>query len=87
LIWLKSELEAVTNDYICKELNIISIEGNPVKYEACPCCGYRTIENRNESDICMVCWWEDDGQDNKKGALHSFGGPNEVSLLQARLNF
>jgi len=27
MIWLKYELEAITNDYICKELKIKSIEG------------------------------------------------------------
>lgn len=26
----------------------------------CLCCGYFTIENRAEFDICPVCFWEDD---------------------------
>jgi hypothetical protein len=54
--------------------------------EACPCCGRRTLARRNEYDICRVCWWEDDGQDNAD-ADEVWGGPNyEVSLTQARVN-
>ncbi len=88
LIWLKHELEAVSNDYICNELKINSIEGMPIKYEACPCCGYRTIEVRDDYDICMVCWWEDGGQDNDCASMLSqFGEPNDVTLTQARINF
>lgn len=26
----------------------------------CLCCGYLTIENRADFDICPVCFWEDD---------------------------
>ena len=31
---------------------------------ACPCCGYETLGERGAFEICGVCWWEDDGQDN-----------------------
>ena len=27
---------------------------------ACPCCGYATLDARGEYDICAICWWEDD---------------------------
>ncbi len=86
MIWLKYELEAVSNDYICKELNLDKIDGSPVNYEACPCCGYKTIKQRGHCNICMVCWWEDDGQDNID-ADQNFDVCNEISLLQARINF
>lgn len=54
---------------------------------ACPCCGYRTLDAPGHYDICVVCWWEDDGQDNET-ADETWGGPNgDLSLSEARANF
>jgi Cysteine-rich CPCC len=54
---------------------------------ACPCCGYQTIESNTDYEICPLCWWEDDGQDDKEANIIQ-GGPNgELSLLRARYNF
>ena len=54
---------------------------------ACPCCGYTTLDGRGEYDICTVCWWEDDGQDNDDANVVR-GGPNSnLSLTRARINF
>ena len=54
--------------------------------EPCPCCGRRTLDERGGYDICRVCWWEDDGQDNSEADL-VWGGPNsDLSLTQARAN-
>ena len=54
---------------------------------ACPCCGYGTLASRNEFEICEICWWEDDGQDNNN-ASQVLGGPNSnLSLTRARFNF
>ena len=54
---------------------------------ACPCCGYYTLAARASYEICPVCWWEDDGQDNDQ-ANEAWGGPNsDLSLAQARINF
>ena len=53
----------------------------------CPCCGYITLETRGDFEICHVCFWEDDGQDNQD-ADGVRGGPNgKLSLTQARANF
>lgn len=53
----------------------------------CPCCGFRTLPERGGYDICEVCFWEDDGQDDHDADTVR-GGPNyELSLAQARLNF
>jgi len=53
----------------------------------CPCCGYRTLPERNGFDLCPVCFWEDDGQDDAD-ADEVRGGPNSIlSLTQARRNF
>jgi len=53
----------------------------------CPCCGYRTLEERAGFELCAVCFWEDDGQDDHD-ADEVRGGPNgDVSLAQARANY
>jgi hypothetical protein len=54
--------------------------------EPCPCCGRLTLRERGAYDICRVCWWEDDGQDNSEADAVR-GGPNsDLSLTQARVN-
>jgi hypothetical protein len=54
---------------------------------ACPCCGERTLSERGGYDICSVCGWEDDGQDDHD-ADEVRGGPNgRFSLTQARKAF
>jgi hypothetical protein len=53
----------------------------------CPCCGYKTLPERGGFDICPVCFWEDDGQDDHDAEVVR-GGPNySLSLTQARANF
>ena len=53
----------------------------------CPCCGYRTLDERGGYEICSVCFWEDDGQDDHD-ADEVRGGPNhDLSLKKARQNF
>ena len=57
-----------------------------VRY-ACPCCGYLTLEECGSYEICPICFWEDDGQDDAdKDSIR--GGPNgALSLSQARVNY
>lgn len=68
----------------------ISIHRDPAKSfdrVACPCCGYRTLDNRGDDEICPVCYWQDDGQEDTN-AGEVWGGPNgDLSLAQARKNF
>ena len=53
----------------------------------CPCCGCKTLEERAMFDICEVCYWEDDGQDDHNGDV-VLGGPNgSLSLSEARANY
>lgn len=53
----------------------------------CPCCGYPTLEEKGSWDICCLCKWEDDGQDDSQ-ADKVWGGPNhDYSLTEARNNF
>jgi hypothetical protein len=64
----------------------------------CPACGYPTIGERAAYEICSLCAWEDDGQDDNAhrppGYADYFapddvaGGPNhDYSLTEARGNF
>ncbi len=62
----------------------------------CPCCGYPTIVLRDAYEICSLCAWEDEGQDDRgalgTAALHApeaiTNGPNhDYSLAEARENF
>jgi len=53
----------------------------------CPCCGYTTLHERAGYEICILCAWEDDGQDDPR-ASEVWGGPNaDLSLTEARSNF
>ncbi|GGG78643.1 CPCC family cysteine-rich protein [Paenibacillus radicis (ex Gao et al. 2016)] len=49
---------------------------------SCPCCGYLTLVERGGFEICCLCKWEDDGQDDPD-ADEVRGG----SLTEARNNF
>jgi hypothetical protein len=61
--------------------------GSRSRRYTCPCCGYPTLEERGAYDICELCWWEDDGQDDSDSSK-TRGGPNgEFSLDEARANF
>jgi len=54
---------------------------------ACPCCRFLTLQERGGFEICKVCFWEDDGQDDQDASVVR-GGPNgTLSLEQARQNF
>lgn len=52
---------------------------------ACPCCGYKTLSESGNYDLCPICYWEDDPSQYEDPDLE--GGPNSPSLRQAQLNF
>jgi hypothetical protein len=59
-------------------------EGGPF---ACPCCASLTLPTRGDDELCPVCFWEDDGQDDHDADV-ARGGPNGLlSLTQARANY
>ncbi|HYV91308.1 MAG TPA: CPCC family cysteine-rich protein [Chitinophagales bacterium] len=76
-------------DFYVKEF-----EGSPTdcykkfdKYYLCPCCHFPTLTERQGFEICPLCNWEDDGQDDNN-ADKILGGPNQsYSLTEARQNF
>jgi len=81
---LRDCFKGLTNEYLSKATGIIISSGNPFELIACPCCGYKTLERRNKFEICKICWWEDNGQDNSN-ADEVWGESNfRVSLTQAR---
>lgn len=53
---------------------------------ACPCCGYATLSEPANFEICEICFWEDDGQDDPDSEEFN-GGPNGTSLAKGRFNF
>lgn len=54
---------------------------------ACPCCCFLTLGERGGFEICPVCFWEDDGQDEHDADVVR-GGPNgPLSLTAARSNY
>ncbi len=53
----------------------------------CPCCGYPTLTSSGDFEICFLCYWEDDGQNDFEADFVA-GGPNkDYSLMEARKNF
>jgi hypothetical protein len=58
-----------------------------MKFQLCPCRKLPTLERRNTFEVCVVCFWEDDSQDDPH-ADEVWGGPNgDYSLTRARNNF
>jgi hypothetical protein len=53
----------------------------------CRCCGYLTLPRYGCHDICPVCYWEDDPTTIFERGELPVGGPNQISLGEARRNF
>jgi len=53
----------------------------------CPCCGCTTLYKRMGFEICPVCAWEDDGQDDDDADVVRGELNGELSLTKARLNY
>jgi uncharacterized protein YjbI with pentapeptide repeats len=55
--------------------------------QVCPCCYSRTLTSRGRFEICEVCYWEDDDQDDVDADFVR-GGPNgNLSLTEGRANY
>jgi hypothetical protein len=53
----------------------------------CPCCGYKTLEAPEALALCPVCWWEDDGQEDKDASDVRLTVNGALSLDEARAHF
>lgn len=53
----------------------------------CPCCRYVTLRARGGYEICKVCFWEDDGQDDHDAGEIRGGSNGSLSLEAGRHNF
>jgi hypothetical protein len=53
----------------------------------CPCCGSRTLLVRGGFEVCPVCFWEDDGQDDDDADQVRDGPNGDLSLTAARANY
>ena len=53
----------------------------------CLCCGYKTLARPEAFELCQVCWWEDDGQDDADADVVRGTANGDLSLSQARTNF
>ena len=70
-----------------KFTNVIKPIASDGSLYACPCCGEKTLSERGSFEICGVCAWEDDGQDDHDADVVR-GGPNGgLSLTEARRLF
>jgi hypothetical protein len=69
-------------------LNTRSVVSEPsAGPHACPCCHELTLDARGQFEICPVCGWEDDGQDDEDADTVR-GGPNgPLSLTEARNSY
>jgi hypothetical protein len=53
--------------------------------ETCACCGFDTIEEKGNYEICKICFWEDDGVQEADPWFER--GANVPSLFQAQINY
>ncbi|MEV0490026.1 CPCC family cysteine-rich protein [Streptomyces atratus] len=51
----------------------------------CPCCGFVTLGERGNYEICSVCFWEDDGQDDHDADRIRDGPNGRLSLNTVQL--
>ena len=59
---------------------------DPIYREQCPCCNYISLPERGDYLICLICFWENDGQDIDE--LDVSSGPNhDRTLREGRINF
>jgi hypothetical protein len=42
----------------------------------CPTCGFYSLSERDSWEVCGICFWEDDGQDDKE--FGKFNDPNKI---------
>jgi hypothetical protein len=90
--WLERHREKDKLDYLLTGVGRdIQIVYGPPKEKGerykCPCCQYKTLYTRGSWNICPVCRWKDDGQDDHNSDTFGDGANLNLTLTQARENF
>jgi hypothetical protein len=71
------------------------LQANNIDLHTCPGCGFPSLPERGAFNICEICNWEDDGQDDQANSILDallgngilIGGPNgSLSLKDNRIN-
>ncbi len=71
------------------------LQSNGIPVHTCPGCGFPTLEERGAFEICIICSWEDDGQDDNARSMLArlelsgikISGPNGgLTLMDNRTN-
>lgn len=73
--WLETRLAALGHPE--------KVLGDLEEMVCCRCCGYRSLRERGNYEICPVCFWEDDGVRSPD----EFSGPNHMTLGKGQENF
>lgn len=60
----------------------IDVKSEDILKNSCPVCGYLTLDERDSFDICVICFWEDDGTDDFEANNDS--GSNHKTLNEGR---
>ena len=81
------EEKNLLNDFFRRRQIVdLYLRDNNIPMFTCPGCGYPTLQERGAYEICKVCNWEDDNQDDEN-AEEIWGGPNgDLSLTENRLS-
>jgi hypothetical protein len=53
----------------------------------CLCCGYKTLSMPEALELCQVCWWQDDGQDDRDADVVRRTVNGNLSLSEGRRNY
>lgn len=82
---VSASLERYMNDWLSRRASqelgrTVTVVGAEPRLESCPCCGFKSLPNRGEYDVCSVCLWEDDGCEDPKRR----SGPNRSSMENYR---
>ena len=81
---IEEEIAVYEND-LCNEFRETPV---PIsERHQCPCCGYPTLDEVATYELCVLCLWEDDGQDDDNADVIWYGPNSDYSLSEARRNF
>jgi hypothetical protein len=62
-----------------------ALEASNIIYHrhTCPACGFPTLKERHDYEVCMICLWQD-GSDERAPTL--IAPPNYIAMMQHRID-